>query len=262
MQGNSVHIALYQDQEALLAFFRIIQRKQVFSLVKNKCFRRIQVFGRAGITIHDPPAKSNDISTHINNREHQPVAKTVKQIPIFPGNRNQAGVPKFLICIPLFLQQIRQFRPAVRRIANSEFRDYGFAHAPLRCIFQGLSSRRGIKLCVKKTGCLFMQSPQTFLLTISALILLILGNLNYCTLCQRPNRVAVAQSFNLHLKLNHATAFMTSKAVIDSLIRCDGKRSSLLSMEGTEAKQVGSGTLQSDILTNHIFNWIAGSQLV
>ena len=55
---------------------------------------------------------------------------------------------------------------------------------------------------------------------------------------------------------------MAAEAVIDALIRGNGEGSGFLPVEGAKAKQVGAGPLQVHILSNHVFDWIPGGQLV
>ena len=90
MQGHRIHVPFHQDQVAQTALFGQIQGKQIFPFVEYHGFRGIEVFG--GGIIHDTTAKADHIAPDINNRKHQPVAETVVDIALLPGNRGQAGL--------------------------------------------------------------------------------------------------------------------------------------------------------------------------
>ena len=65
-----------------------------------------------------------------------------------------------------------------------------------------------------------------------------------------------------HFKIDDAAALVAAKAIVDTLVGGDGEGSGFLPVKGAQAKQVGAGTLQVHILSNHVFDWIPGGQLV
>ena len=263
MQGDGIHIALHQDQVSQFTFLRQIQGKQVFSFVENQGFRGVQIFGRRLVLIaHDPSAKTNHIPPDIDDGKHQPVTETVEQIPVFSGNGHQSGIPQFLIGVAFFSQGIRQIRPTVRGIADAKSGQGGFCHAPSLGIGQRFLANRSVELLVEKPGCFLVQRPKALLLPVTALVLLIFRDLHPGTLGQGTDCVRVAQALNLHLEINDASTLVAAEAIVNSLVRRHRKGRGLFPMERTQAKQVGAGALQAHIFPNHIFNWIAGSQLV
>ena len=107
-----------------------------------------------------------------------------------------------------------------------------------------------------------MQRPKPLLLTIPGLVLLVLGDFQPRPLGQRPHGVPVAQPLNFHLEIDDAAALVTAEAVEHALVRRDGEGGGLLSVEGTQAKQVGAGTLQRHILPHHVLNRVPRDHFV
>ena len=115
---------------------------------------------------------------------------------------------------------------------------------------------------MEKPGSFFVECPETLLLAVAGLILLVLRHLHAHTLGKRPDCIRIAQSLDLHLEIDDAAALMAAKAVVNAFIGSNRERSRFLPMEGTQAKEIGTGTLQRHILSDHVFNWIASRQLV
>ena len=99
-----------------------------------------------------------------------------------------------------------------------------------------------------------VQRPEPLLLAIPGLVLLVLRDFQPRPLGQRPHGVAVAQPLNFHLEIDDTAALVAAEAVEHALVRRDGEGSGFLSVEGTQAKQVGAGTLQRHILPHHVLN--------
>ena len=260
VQGNGIHIALHQDQRAKLGLLRHIQGKQVLPLVKNLCFRGIQVFGR-GI-VHNPAAKADDVAPDIDDGEHEPVAEPVVKIPVFLGDRYQASSLQFLIRIALGPHGLTEAVPAVRSKADAEPGQRSLGHAPALGIAQTLRPGRGIQLADEESGGLLGQRPQPLLLPVAALVFLVVRHLHAHSLGQGADGVRVAQALDLHLEIDDPAALVAAEAIVDPLVRRYGKGRGLLPMEGAEAEQIGAGTLQVDILAHDLFNWVSGGKLI
>ena len=115
---------------------------------------------------------------------------------------------------------------------------------------------------MEKSGRLLVERPKSFLLAVAALVLLILGHFHTYPFCQSPHRVRVAHALHFHLEVDDTAALVAAKTVVDTLVGGYGEGCGLLSMEGTQAEHIGTGTLQAHILPDHIFNWIACYQFI
>ena len=95
---------------------------------------------------------------------------------------------------------------------------------------------------------------------IAVLILCILRHLHPRPFGQGTDGIGIAQSFDLHLEIDDASALMAAEAIVNSLFRVDGEGSGLFTMEGAQAKQIGAGATQIDILAHDLLNWVPGRQ--
>ena len=115
---------------------------------------------------------------------------------------------------------------------------------------------------MEEAGGFLVQRPQTLLLTVAALVLLVLRNGHACPLGQGAHRIRIAQSLHFHLEVDHTAALVAAEAIIHSLIGSNREGGGLFPVEGAKSKQIGTGTAQVHILPHHILNGIAGDQLV
>ena len=95
MHGDHIHIALTGQHIFFPAGTGIIQSVQIAALVKDQCFRRIQVF-RCSIS-HNASAKADDAIVHVHDREHNAVPELVMAASLFHGY--QAAVAQYFVCI-------------------------------------------------------------------------------------------------------------------------------------------------------------------
>ena len=123
---------------------------------------------------------------------------------------------------------------------------------------QGVRADWGVELAVIEPGSFLVQRPQPLLLAVAGLVLLVLRHLHADTLCQGTDGIRVAQALNFHLKIDDTAALMTTEAIVDALVGGYGEGGGFLPVEGAQAEQVGTGTLQVHILPDHVFNWIPG----
>ena len=258
MQGNSIHIAFYQNEVTKLALLGKVESKQILAFIKNKCLRRVEVLW--GRVIHNSSAKADDISPGVNDGEHQTVTETVVNAAVFL--RNEACIPQLLVSISLCPHSIAQAVPGVGGKTDTELGQCTLGHTALLGIGKTFCTHRGIQLAVEITGSFFHQRPQALLLAVAALILFVLRHFHTNTLCQLTNSIGIAQSLYFHYKVDGTATLMAAEAVVDALVGGNGERGCLFSMERAKAKQIGTGTLQAHILSYHIFNWIAGDELV
>ena len=212
--------------------------------------------------VHDPAAEADDIAPDVDDRKHQPVPEPVKEIAVFSGDRHQAGVPKLLVRITLAPHGVHQVGPAVRGVADTETGQHIFGHSPGGSILKCLGPHRSVQLTVEKPGRFLVQCPKPLLLAVAGLVLLVLRDLHSRPLGQRPDGIGIRKALDLHLEIDDAAALVAAEAIVDSLVRGYGKRRGLLPMEGAQTEKVGTGTLQGNVLTHHVFNWIASRQLV
>ena len=115
---------------------------------------------------------------------------------------------------------------------------------------------------MEKPGRLLTQGPEPLLFPVPALILRVLGHLQPRPLGQKPHGVGVGEIFNFHDEIDHSAPFVAAKAVVNALLRRNGKGGGLLPVEGTQAKEIAPPPLHRHILTHYILNGIAGHHIV
>ena len=73
-----VEITLHENDLVFPSYgmFRLVYTEECFTLLIEKCFRRIKVFGLV-FFCNGPPTKTDDVSVKILDRENNPAAKTV-----------------------------------------------------------------------------------------------------------------------------------------------------------------------------------------
>ena len=169
---------------------------------------------------------------------------------------------QLLIRIALGSHGLAEAVPAVGGEADAEPGQRSLGHAPALGIAQALRPGGGIELADEKPGGLLGQRPQPLLLPVAALVFLVLRHLHAHSLGQGADGIRVAQALDLHLEIDHAAALMAAEAIVDPLVRRYGKGRGFLPMEGAEAKQIGAGTLQIDVLAHDLFNWVSGGKLI
>ena len=177
------------------------------------------------------------------------------------GHRGKPRPFQLLVGVALFPHCIAQRRPGVRREADAELGQRGFGHAPFLSICQALCPGWGVKLSVEKPGRLLGQRPQALLQAVAVLILLVLRHLHPGTLGQGTDSVRVAQSLNLHLKIDDAAALVAAKTIENSLVRRNGEGRRLFAVKRAQAKQIGARAPQIHILAHHILDRVAGGKL-
>ena len=235
VERNCVHVALGQDDSSLLALSGNIEGEKIFSFVENQRLRGIQVFGRR--IVHHAPAEADDVAADIDDRKHEPVAEAVIHAAVFARDR-KPGFQHFLAGVASGAHCIQKRRPLVGRKPEPEARDGRLAQAALYDIRPRLLAARLQQLLVEKPRRVLAERPQPLLLLILRLILLVLRHLQPRALCQKPHRVRVAQRLDLHDEVDRAAALVAAEAVVNSLVRRDGKRRRLFRMKRAQPKQV------------------------
>ena len=157
---------------------------------------------------------------------------------------------------------VHQIGPAVGGVANAKGGQNRLGHPAPGGVLQRSRPLRGIELSVVKTGGFLVQRPQPLLLVIAGLIFLIIRHFHAHPLSQGTHRIGIAHALHFHLEIDDTAALMTAEAVIDALIRGHGEGGGLFPMEGTQAKHIGTGALEIDILAHHILNGILGDQFI
>ena len=233
MQRDRVHIALCQNDPALFALFRYVERKEIFSLVKDGRLWRVEVFGR-GI-VHHTPAEADHGPAHVDDGKHQPVAEPVVHAAVFALD-GKARVQQFLFCIALFQHCVRERGPFVRAEAQPEACDGGLAEAALCDICTRLLARRLHELRVEEPRRVLTKRIQSLLFAVLRAVGLVLGHLHPRALGKKAHRVGIAETFDLHDEVDHTAALVAAEAVIDALVWRDRKRSRLFPMERAQAK--------------------------
>ena len=241
---------IYSADEAMLASV-IGSRSRDFKSLLDKDLERAQGVLDFCLT------KSVGILVYEDEKYPENLRK-IKNPPVLLRHGHKARILQFLLCISLGSHGFYQTVPGIGSKAHTEGGENVFVHTAAKGIVQGFRTGWRIQLAVEKPGRFLVKRPQPFLLTVFALVLLILRHLHTAALCQGSHRIWVAQSLQFHYKIDGTAALVTAEAVIDALIRGNGEGGRLFSVEGTQAKQICTGSTQIHPLSYHILNGIAG----
>jgi hypothetical protein len=88
-EGDRVHVAFdHEDATPLVGgSASAMGIEQNVTLVKERCLRRVQVFGRL-VGIERAAAEGDNATLHVGNREHYPVTEPVKRRPIIDRDKH------------------------------------------------------------------------------------------------------------------------------------------------------------------------------
>ena len=259
VQRNRVHIPLGQNDPALFALFRHVERKEVFPFVEDGRLGRVEVFGRR--VVHHAPAEADHGPAHVDDGKHQPVAEPVVHAAVFTPD-GKARVQQFLPRIALFRHRVQKRGPLVRAEAQAKARDGGFAQPALYDICARSFSRRLHQLRMEEPRRVLAQRIQPLLFAVLRAVGLVLGHLHPRALGKKAHRVGVAEALDLHDKVDHAAALVAAEAVVDALVGRDGKRCRLLPVERAQAEQVRALAREAHILPHDLVDGISLYQLV
>src|SRR5438105_11131178 len=109
--------AVCLDQSA----FCFVQTEKHMSFSKERSFRRIDVFGRAGMAVQDATGERDYFTHIIEDGEHHAVAKPVVKIAgglLFFAQFYQATCKNLLPSITLAVGPVTKFLPAVRGVTE------------------------------------------------------------------------------------------------------------------------------------------------
>ena len=260
VQRDGVHITLRQDDEALLALFDDIHSEEVPPLVEDHRFRRVEIF-RRGI-VHDPAAEADHIAAYVNDREHQTIAEAVIERPFCFVLQHQTGLQQLLLGEALGGHGVEQRAPLIRRKAETEARDRIGRQTALGDIGAHLACLRRFELRVEKARSLFVQRPKAFFQLVLRLIFAVLRHLKPGALCQKTHRIRITEVLDLHDEADGAAALVAAEAVVDALLRRNGKGGRFFAVEGTEPEEIVASSGQRDVLPHNVLDGIAGIQLV
>ena len=115
---------------------------------------------------------------------------------------------------------------------------------------------------MEKPRRIFAKRPQPFLLLVLRLVRLVLRHLQSRPLGEKPHRIGVAERLDLHNEVDRAAALMAAEAVVNPLVRRDGKRRRFLRVERAQAKQVRALPRQRHILSHHVLDRVSVIQFV
>ena len=176
VQRNGVHVALREDDKALLTLFDDIHGEKVSSFIKNNCLRGIKILGRG--VVHDPSAEADDVAPDVDDGKHQAVAEAVIEGAFFLVFQHQTGLQQFLLGIAFGCHGVQQGAPGVGRKAQSEPRHRGGRKPPFGNIGTGLCGSRGLELIVKEPRSFLTQCPEAFLFLVLGLAQVVFGDLD------------------------------------------------------------------------------------
>ena len=259
VQGDGVHIALGEDDAALLALAGDVEREEIFAFVEDERLRRVEVFGRR--IVHHAAAEADDVPPDVDDGEHEAVAEAVVHAAVFAPD-GEPGVDELVEPVALFLHGVRERRPRVRAEAKAEALDRVHAERPLLYVrLRGLA-HGGKQLLAEKPRRVLAQGPKALLLLILRVVGLVLRYLHPRALGEEADGVGEVQPLDLHDEVDHAAARVAAEAVIDALVRGDGERSGLLRVERAEAEEVRAPARQAHILSHDLVDGVAVDERV
>ena len=259
VKGDSVHIPFGENDPPGLGGLGNIQGKDVPAFVVYRCVRGVEVFG--GGIVHYPAAKANDVSTDVNDGEHDPIAESVIDAAVLVVD-GQTGVQQIPLVIALIGQGLDQGVPAVGSEAQPEVGQGGAGQPTLLQIGQSLRPLGSVQPLVEGPGGLLVEFQQFFPPLPHPGGGAAVWHLHSDPLGQHLHRFSKGEVVQLHHKIDGAASLAASKALEDALVSGYGEGGSLFTVEGAQAPVVPALLCQPDGLGHQIYNIGAVQKLV
>ncbi|MPM55294.1 hypothetical protein SDC9_102088 [bioreactor metagenome] len=211
--------------------------------------------------VQHPPAKSDHVSPHVDDGEHQTISELVVKTAAFVLHC-KARAQKLRLGVALMGHSGDKRVPPVGRRAKAEADRRGLPDLPPVQIVPHGAALRVLKLLIVKPGRVAVQIQKAAPLLLRLPVPRLLRNLQPGAPGEKPHRVRKGEAFLLHDKVDDAAAPLAAEAVINLLVRGDGEGAGLLAVKRAEAKVVRASSRKLDIAAHHIHNVAAGRQLV
>ncbi len=218
-QRHHIHVP-FHNQHPLprtYGFLRLKQAIQLVTFFKQRRFRRIEIFGLA--FVQHAPAKADDLSAHIDDGKHDPVAKPVVALVRFAAD-HQAGL---IQCVsPIVRKGSGQILPAFRRIADGKFRGNLAAQAAPLEVVNCPDRQLQLLTVIPRSGLHhFIQIGRDFMKTFTRTLLL--RDVHSHTLRQVFDSLDKAQTQVLHDETYRRPMHTTTEAMVKLLGLTDCK---------------------------------------
>ena len=226
-----------------------IQTVQIIALVEYWGVAGVEILGR--VVSHGAGAKAQYPLSRGHYGEHHPVP--VRIVVLIPALAlyYQARREQMLIGVAFFRHIFEQVVPSWRSIAKAELssgsRIYIPPHQVLLGFFAFLAQKLGM---VEHCGILaggvqpFLESP----LLPEPVVVHVIRKLHARPLSQILYCLHIGKLFRIHNELHHAPACVTTKAVVELLVRHHGKRRRLFAVERAAAPKPFALWLKQSIL--------------
>ena len=260
VEGDHVDVALHQHQVGPLGALGKVEGVDQPALVEHHGLRGIQVLG----PLHprqDAAGEAHHVPPHIDDGEHEPGAELVVDAAVFPSHR-QARVDEFHLAVALFREGPCQAVPLVGGGPQAEAGGGAGGELPLGDVVPHPRAPRAFQIVVVEPGGVLVGRQKPGPLFPARLVGARLRHLHPRPLGQQAHRVGKGQVLHLHDKGDHPASLAAAEAVVDLLIRRDGKGGGLFVVEGAQAPQVVPLLGQVDVGGHHVGDLAAGHQLV
>ena len=204
------------------------------ALAENDGFRAVHVLGLP--VAEDAPGEADDVAAHVDDREHEPVAERVVYTARFPV-AHEPAVKQFLLGVAERLHRAHETVPRVGRKAQAEARHGLRRELPAGEIVPRRLAGRGLELRVEKARRVPVEREQA-LAFFRAGVVRLLGQLHARAVGQKGHRLREREILDLHDEADDAAALAAAEAVVDLLVRRDGKRRRLFAVKRAEPEEV------------------------
>ena len=220
-QRDHVHVALDNDGAARLAYAlsRLRQTIKLTPFFEQRRFRRVEVFGLAGV--QDAATKTDHHAALVHDRKHDAIAKTIVTTTLVVLD-HQSDILETLVVV--FRKRRLQALPAIGRVAKTVLRrDLARQSAALQVI----DGAAGIlELVAVKLHRLLHDGVQVGALRqgLGTAARLVFGHFHAGVLSQVCHRLNITKPGVLHQKSDGVTVGAAAKTMIKLLGRTDRER--------------------------------------
>ena len=259
VKWNHIHISFTQKEIWLLGTSCPVQSIQIPALIKNHCFRWIQIFWFC--ISHHTTTKSDYPAIDIHNRKHHTVPELIiHTIPFI--NTDQSCFGNHVILISFRLQVTVQIITVLIRITQTKCLDRLVTELSFLKISKSYGSLTALKLHVIILCCSFVdfQKNCPCIRTFFCLFrVFFLRKFYPCSVCQIFQCLDKCIILILHQKCKYISSGTASKTIIHLLLPADRKRRRLFIVKRTQAKIWAAFFLQFYISRYYIYNIISWS---
>ena len=259
MERYHVDVALAEDDVGPLGFLGQIQSVQNPPFGVHRCLLGVHVLGLR--LVQDPAAEGHHVSPHIDDRKDEPVAELVVQAAV-PVLHRQACLQQLRLHVALLRHGQDQRVPGIQRGSQTEVHCRGPANFPPVQIFLHRPPLRLLEHLIVEPGRVPVQVQQTLAPAARLPVAVLLRYLHPRPFGQKAHRIREGEILLLHDEVDNAAAPLAAEAVVDLFVRRDGEGAGLLTVEGTQTKEIRALSGQLHIAAHHVHDVTPGHQLV